>query len=241
MSDLQKEYDCVFISAGAHVSRKLGVDGEDLPGVDYGVEFLRQAADKDNGPRVGAHVVVIGGGNVAIDVARTALRLGAKQVEMVALEKRDEMPAYEEEVAATLAEGIIINNGWGPNRIIGAASVQGIELKQCTRVFDENGRFNPAYNQKNLKNIVADQVIVAIGQAIDADLLDHVCVDIERGCFKVDPVTLETSLKGVFAGGDNASGPASVIQAVAAGKGRWNRWNATSRGRTCGRTVLKKL
>ncbi len=215
---LQKENDCVFISAGAHVSRKLGVDGEDRQGVDYGVEFLRQAGDKDNKPRVGEHVVVIGGGNVAIDVARTALRLGAKQVEMVSLEKRDEMPAYQEEIAATLAEGITINNGWGPNRIIGDGSVKGIELKQCTRVFDENGRFSPAYDQNNLKNINADQIIVAIGQAIDGELLDHVCVDIERGCFKADPVTLETSVKGIFAGGDNASGPASVIQAVAAGK-----------------------
>ena len=215
---LQKENDCVFISAGAHVSRKLDVNGEDRQGVDYGVEFLKQAGDKDNQPRVGEHVVVIGGGNVAIDVARTALRLGAKHVEMVSLEKRDELPAYQEEIAATLAEGITINNGWGPNRIIGDGSVKGIELKQCTRVFDENGRFSPAYNQNNLKNINADQIIVAIGQAIDGELLAHVCVDIERGCFKTDPVTLETSVKGIFAGGDNASGPTSVIQAVAAGK-----------------------
>ena len=218
IAELQKENECVFISAGAHVSRKLGVEGENSQGVDYGVEFLKQAGDEDNKPRVGEHVVVIGGGNVAIDVARTALRLGAKQVEMVSLEKRDEMPAYEEEIDATLAEGITINNGWGPNRIIGDGSVKGIELKQCTRVFDENGRFSPAYDQNNLKNISADQIIVAIGQATDAELLEHVCVDTARGCFKVDPVTLETSVKGIFAGGDNASGPASVIQAVAAGK-----------------------
>ncbi len=144
IEELRKENAAVFISAGAHVSRKLGVPGEEKSGVDFGVEFLRQAGSADDKPRVGRHVLVIGGGNVAVDVARTALRLGAKQVEMVALEKRDEMPAYKEEIEATLAEGITINNGWGPNRIVGDGAVTGIELKECTRVFDENGRFSPA-------------------------------------------------------------------------------------------------
>ena len=218
IEELQKENAAVFISAGAHVSRKLGVPGEDKSGVDFGVEFLRQAGSKDDKPHVGRHVLVIGGGNVAVDVARTALRLGAKQVEMVALEKRDEMPAYKEEIEATLAEGITINNGWGPNRIIGDGAVTAIELKECTRVFDENGRFSPAYNQDNLKTINADQIIVAIGQAVNPDLLTHCSVGTGRGCFVADPVTLETSVKGIFAGGENATGPGSVIQAVAAGK-----------------------
>ena len=218
MEELRKENAAVFISAGAHMSRKLGVPGEEIAGVDFGVEFLRQAGSRDNKPHVGRHVLVIGGGNVAIDVARTALRLGAKQVEMVALEKRDEMPAYKEEIEATLAEGIAINNGWGPNRILGDGAVTGIELKECTRVFDENGRFSPAYNESNLRTIDADQIIVAIGQAVSPDLLKHCGVEIGRGCFTADPVTLETSVKGIFAGGENATGPGSVIQAVAAGK-----------------------
>ncbi len=218
MEELRKENAAVFISAGAHMSRKLGVPGEEIAGVDFGVEFLRQAGSKDNKPHVGRRVLVIGGGNVAMDVARTALRLGAKQVEMVALEKRDEMPAYKEEIEATLAEGIAINNGWGPNRILGDGAVTGIELRECTRVFDENGRFSPAYNENNLKTINADQIIVAIGQAVNPDLLKHCGVEIGRGCFTADPVTLETSVKGIFAGGENATGPGSVIQAVAAGK-----------------------
>jgi len=218
IEELQKENAAVFISAGAHVSRKLGVPGEEKSGVDFGVEFLRQAGSKDDKPCVGRHVLVIGGGNVAVDVARTTLRLGAKQVEMVALEKRDEMPAYKEEIEATLAEGITINNGCGPNRIIGDGSVTAIELRQCTRVFDENGRFSPLYNQENLKTINADQIIVAIGQAVSPDLLKHCGVGTERGCFVADPVTLETSVQGIFAGGENATGPGSVIQAVAAGK-----------------------
>src|SRR3989339_1142528 len=173
MEELRKENAAVFISAGAHVSRKLGIPGEATPGVDFGVEFLRQAGSPDNKPKVGRHVLVIGGGNVAVDVARTALRLGGKQVEMVSLEKRDEMPAYKEEIAATLAEGITIHNGWGPNRILGDGAVAGIEFRECTRVFDENGRFNPAYNEKNLKILSADQIIVAIGQAVHPELLAH--------------------------------------------------------------------
>jgi heterodisulfide reductase subunit A-like polyferredoxin len=215
---LRKENAALFISAGAHVSRKLGVPGEETSGVDFGVEFLRQAGSANNKPSVGRHVLVIGGGNVAVDVARTALRLGAERVEMVALEKRGEMPAYQEEIAATLAEGINIHNGWGPNRIIGDGSVTAIELKECTRVFDGNGRFSPLYNQDNLKTIDADQIIVAIGQAVSPDLLKHCGLTTGRGCFVVDPITMETSVRGIFAGGENATGPGSVIQAVAAGK-----------------------
>ncbi len=218
MDDIRKEFECVFISAGAHASRKLGVEGEDWQGVEYGVEFLRNAGSAADSLRGKEHVVVIGGGNVAIDVARTALRLGAKNVHLVSLEQFDEMPAYAEEREATRAEGIILLNGWGPRRIVGDAAAGGIELKQCVRVFDDTGRFNPVYDEKKLKTLPADLVIVAIGQMVDPALVSHVGVDMARGSFKADPVTLETSVPGVFAGGDNASGPASVIEAVAAGK-----------------------
>ncbi len=218
LAGLQDEFDSIFISAGAHASRKLGIEGEDRKGVGYGVEFLRQAGDPDNRPHVGKKIVVIGGGNVAVDVARTAIRLGAESVELVSLEQHDEMPAYREEIEATLAEHITIRNGWGPRRILGGDSVSGIELKQCVRIFDGKGRFNPEYNENNVTTITTGQVIVAIGQMTDTEFLKHIGTDVERGCFKVDPQTMETSLKGIFAGGDNASGPASVIQAVAAGK-----------------------
>lgn len=217
-NDLQKDYDSVYISAGAHVSRKLGIKGEDKKGVLYGVEFLKQVGTSDNKPVLNGKVTVIGGGNVAVDVARTALRLGANKVELISLEQRDEMPAYKEEIKATLEEGITIRNGWGPNNINGNGSVNAIELKQCVSVFDENGKFKPVYNEKNLIKIKTDQLIIAIGQMIDSQLTDHIGIDLQRGCFKVNPLTLETSVKGVFAGGDNASGPASVIEAVAAGK-----------------------
>ena len=217
-SDLKKESDAVFISAGAHVSRKLGISGEDKQGVNYGVEFLRQASSETDKPLVKENVVVIGGGNVAVDVARTALRLSAKKVELVSLERRNEMPAYKEEIEATLAEGIVLRNGWGPRQIFGNGSVVGIELKQCTNVFDSNGKFKPSYDENNIVKINTDQVIVAIGQMVDGDLTKHIGIDIERGCFKINPLTLETPAAGIFAGGDNASGPGSVIEAVAAGK-----------------------
>ncbi|MGA3285732.1 MAG: FAD-dependent oxidoreductase, partial [Verrucomicrobiota bacterium] len=214
---LQKDYAAVFISAGAQKSRKLRVEGEEIKGVLHGIEFLRDAGSA-NKPAVKDRVLVIGGGNVAVDVARTALRLGAKKVELICLEQRKEMPAYPEEIEATLAENIKIRDGWGPKRILGNGSVTGIELKRCTRVFDEQKRFSPAYDENDLVTVEADQIIVAIGQMVDEQLVEHINVQNERGCFKTDPVTGQTSIEGIFAGGDNASGPASVIHAVAAGK-----------------------
>ena len=214
---LQKVYAAIFISAGAQKSRKLRIEGEDIKGVLHGIEFLRDAGSA-NKPAVKDRVLVIGGGNVAVDVARTALRLGAKNVEMISLEQRNEMPAYKEEIEATLAENIKIRNGWGPKRILGNGSVTGIELKRCTRVFDAQKRFNPAFDENDLATVEADQIIVAIGQAVDEELVSHIKIQNERGCFKADPVTGQTSVPGIFAGGDNASGPASVIDAVAAGK-----------------------
>ena len=169
---LQKENDAVYISAGAHVSRKLGIQGEDKKGVLYGIEFLRQVGKSEDKPVFKGKVTVIGGGNVAIDVARTALRLGAKKVELVSLEQRDEMPAYKEEIEATLDEGISIRNGWGPKIITGNGSVKGIELKQCVSVFDETGKFKPAYNEHKLTKIKTDQLIIAIGQMVDKQFSD---------------------------------------------------------------------
>ncbi len=218
ISDIKKDFDAVFVSAGAHGGRKLGVEGEELAGVDSGVEFLRENGSSGRKPHVGENVAVIGGGNVAVDVARTALRLGAKRVELISLEKHDEMPAYEDEIKATIEEGIIIRNGWGPNRIIGNGSVSELELKECTQVLDENGKFKPVYNTNNLTTIKIDQIIVAIGQMVEADLLTNSCIDTEFGCLAADEVTLQTTEPGVFAGGDNVTGPASVIEAVAAGK-----------------------
>jgi heterodisulfide reductase subunit A-like polyferredoxin len=218
LKELKDENDAVYISAGAHVSRKLGIEGETKKGVNYGVEFLKQVGNVNEKPKVKENVVVIGGGNVAVDVARTALRLGAKNVNLVSLEQRKGMPAYKDEIEFTLSEGINIHNGWGPKQILGNGSVTGITLKKCTSVFDKAGKFSPAYNDNDTITLDTDQIIVAIGQMVDAEFIKHVNINVERGCFKVNPVTLETSIKGIFAGGDNAAGPGSVIDAVAAGK-----------------------
>ncbi len=218
LAQLRKDHDAVFIAAGVTVGRLLGVEGESKPGVLQGVDFLRQAGSTGNNPEVKARVVVIGGGNVAVDVARTALRLGAKSVEMVSLEQRHEMPAYPEEVEATLHEGIKVTNGWGPLRILGNGSVTGVELKKCTRVFDENKRFSPVYDEQQRLSIEADQIITAIGQTSDDEFVKHTGAATQGRYFKADSVTLLTSLDGVFAGGDAVSGPKSVIEAVAAGK-----------------------
>lgn len=214
---LRKDHDAVFISTGVPLGRPLGVEGEDKTGVAQGVDFLRQAASADK-PAVKNRVIVIGGGNVAVDVARTSLRLGARSVEMVCLEQRREMPAYAEEVEATLAEGITVRNGWGPRRILGNGSVTGIEFKRCTSVFGYDGRFNPQFAENDKVSLDADQIIIAIGQQNNKAFLTHLGVETERGIIKADSVTRQTSLPGVFAGGDTASGPASVIEAVGAGK-----------------------
>jgi heterodisulfide reductase subunit A-like polyferredoxin len=218
LAQLRKDHDAVFIAAGVTMGRLLGVEGENKSGVLQGVDFLRQAGSTSKKPEVKARVVVIGGGNVAVDVARTALRLGAKSVEMVSLEQRGEMPAYPEEVEATVHEGIKVTNGWGPRRILGNGSVTGIELKKCTRVFDENGRFSPAYDEQQRISLEADQIITAIGQTSDEEFVKHIGAATQGRYFQADPVTLQTSLEGVFAGGDAVSGPKSVIEAVAAGK-----------------------
>ena len=218
MEELRRENEAVFLSVGTQSSRSLGVEGEDLPGISYGLDFLRQAADKTNPPGVSGKVVVIGGGNVAVDVARSAMRLGAETVEMVSLEAHYEMPALPEEVAAAQEENIGILNGWGPKRILGNGKVDTIEFKRCTRVFDENGRFSPVYNESETTTVKADRIVIAIGQAVDKDSLGTMGAATQGSWYKVDTVTLETSVKGVFAGGDDVPGSATVIGAVSAGK-----------------------
>lgn len=222
-------YKAVFVALGAHRSRTLNIPGMDLQGVKHGIEFLRRV-NGDNETRqleVGMKkVVVIGGGNVAVDCALCARRLGAEDVTMVCLEKREEMPAHEWEIEEALAEGVKIMPGWGPEAIAGKdGRVTGLKTVECIRAFDELGRFKPQFNTENKGFVPADTIILAIGQEVAGDGFEG----IERGpgkTFRVDPVTLqvkgkveveEKGLDGIFAGGDMVSGPASVIEAVAAG------------------------
>jgi NADH-quinone oxidoreductase subunit F len=213
---LTRDYDACFVATGAPISSKLGVAGEDLPGVIGALEFLSRSR-LGKGVAVGRKVVVIGGGNVATDSARLARRLGATEVTMVCLETRDIMPAYKSEVEAAETEGVSVLPGWGIKRIIGeGGKTSGIELKSCTSVFDKEGRFSPVYDEDITRSIAADTIIAAIGQMTDLSFADPRMKAANR--LKVDQDTLETGLPGVFAGGDVGSSIRSIVQAIAAGK-----------------------
>jgi len=212
-------YRAFFLATGLHLSRGLNVEGEDLPGVLKGVDFLRQSALGEP-VSVNGKVIVIGGGNVAIDVALTALRKGAKEVTLVCLEKREEMPAWEYEIEDALEEGVRIINSLGPKRFLDKeGKLTGIEFKRCTAVFDEKGAFNPQYDENDLSSMEADTIIVAIGQAADLSFSHSEGVAVTpRGGLEADPLTLKTPIEGVFAGGDVLYGPKSVVEAVECGK-----------------------
>ncbi len=212
-------FEAVFMATGLHLSRSLRLKGEDLPGVLKGTDFLRNAA-LEKEVDLGERVIVIGGGNVAIDVALSAKRLGAKDVSLVCLETREEMPAWDYEVEEALEEGVKIHNSLGPNTFLEKEGrVFGVEFKQCTAVFDEKGAFNPAYDENRLTVFEGDTVIVAIGQAADLSFAEKNAIAVTpRGGLQANPVTLETSVRGVFAGGDVFYGPRSVVEAVASGK-----------------------
>ncbi len=214
--------DAVFIAIGACQTKMLELEGINLEGVHLGMDLLK-AVNLSNQDKIqlGKRVVVIGGGNVAVDVAMTARREGGEDVQLVCLETRDEMPAFHWELEEAVEEAITINNSWGPKRILGSSDgkVTGIELKRCTSVFDEHGNFAPRYNETETKTIETDCVILAIGQASDLDFLEGTesCVETARGCILVDEATLEATT-GVFAGGDVIKQPGSVINAIAAGR-----------------------
>jgi NADPH-dependent glutamate synthase beta subunit-like oxidoreductase/NAD-dependent dihydropyrimidine dehydrogenase PreA subunit len=218
IEELKKYYSAIFFAIGNQLSSKLELEGVELDGVLWGLDFLRDLNLKRQA-KVRDRVVVIGGGNVAIDVALTALRLGAKEVKLACLESREKMPAFEEEMRQAVDEGVGINVSWGPKRILGKGrKVTGIELVRCTRVFDEEGRFNPSFDEQASKTMEADMIILAIGQVPDLSLVPKGIKITERGTIQVDPVTLETNLPGIFAGGDVVAGTSSVVEAVAAGK-----------------------
>lgn len=215
-----KGYKAFYLAIGAQSGRKLGIEGEEAEGVISGVDFL---LDVNLGKDVDMEgdVVVIGGGNVAIDVARTSTRAGASTVEMYCLESRDEMPALDEEIEEAMSEDIGVNNSWGPKRIVTEnGRVVGIEFKKCLSVFDEDGRFNPKFDENNTKVVKADRVLLSIGQAIDwGGLLEGSKVELNpNNTIKLDPFTLQSGEPDIFAGGDAATGPKFAIDAIALGK-----------------------
>ena len=213
-------YKAFYIAIGAQGGRKLNIEGEDAERIYAGVEFVRQV-NLGNNIKLSGTTIVIGGGNVAIDVARTATRTGSDNVLMYCLESRSEMPALEEEILEAESESIVINNSWGPKRfIVENGKVAGVEFKKCTSVFDENKRFNPQYDESQTMTVKADYVLVSVGQSIEwGDLLKNSKVDVNANkTAKADLFTLQTAEPDVFVGGDVLTGPKFAIDAIALGK-----------------------
>jgi formate dehydrogenase (NADP+) beta subunit len=257
VGDLRHQgFDAVLIGVGAHRSRDLSIPGVDLDGVHRGIDFLLNV-NLGYKFTIGKKVLVIGGGNVAMDVARSAarevlrqhdepgeitpseenmqavaahemmdislsaLRMGAREVGLVCLENREEMPAALEEIEEAETEGIIMHPGFGPNRVLGRnGKVVGLECLKTKYVFDENRRFNPAFYENSNTEFECDTIILSIGQAPNLDFLrpeDGVQIS-PRGLIGVSRETLMTSAPGVFAGGDCAFGPRLIIDSVGDGK-----------------------
>lgn len=225
ISELKEQgYEAIFIGIGAQQSRTLRIEGMDLDGVLLGVDFLRDV-NQGKPVKLGKKVLVIGGGNVAVDVARSAVRVGnpgnKREVHMICLECREEMPAHEWEIVEAQREGIILHPSLGPNRILGQdGKVVGLETIVCESVFDSEGRFNPSFACNTESVIEGDTVILAIGQASDLSFIrpeDGIELT-PRRTIKVDPDTLATTAPGIFAGGEVISGPGSVVGSMALGR-----------------------
>lgn len=220
LKKLREAHRAVFLGLGAQRNLGLDIPGSTLKGVRLGVDFLKEVGHGTLGA-VQGRVVVIGGGNVAVDAALTARRLGASRVELVSLEQRDEMPAHERECTDALEEGILFHNGWGAKGIgqeNGKAA--GIDLVKCKVVFDGEGKFNPVYDEGTIMSLDADQVILAVGQAPDLSILREggfLSEDTEDGII-IHEETMETSSWGIYAGGDLVKAPGSVVEAIATGK-----------------------
>ena len=211
---LKREYDAVFLAVGAQRSRELPLPGAGLPFVLGGIDLLR-AVRSGAGPKVGPRAVVVGGGNVAVDVALTALRQGALRVAMVCLEQRREMPASPGELHTALAEGVELHSGWGP---VSVDAGHRVTFQRCTRVFDDTRRFAPEFDAADTMTLEADHVLLAVGQAAELKFLEGSGIGVQRGLVVADPVSLETAVPGVFAGGDVVYGARTVVAAVRAGK-----------------------
>ena len=216
----EEGYKAFYIAIGCQGGRKAGVPGEDAQGVATAVDFLREVNSKEAYPLEG-DVVVIGGGNVAIDVARNSTRCGSGKVSMYCLESRDTMPASLDEIEEAEEENVSINCGWGPKEILTEnGKVTGIVLKKCVSVTDAEGRFNPQYDENETITVACKHVFLSVGQSILwGNLLDGTKVELGRGNGAVaDQLTYQTAEPDIFVGGDVYTGPKFAIDAIAAGK-----------------------
>jgi formate dehydrogenase beta subunit len=217
-ADLQRRFDSILIATGLSESRTLGVPGIDSQGVVLALPLLRATCAGDP-PPLGDRVVVIGGGNVAVDVARCARRLGAGEVTLACLESLPEMPAWEWEIAEAVEEGVALAPSWGPKAILTEGErVSGVEFKRCRSVFDADGAFSPAFDESETTVLPATTVVLAIGQRADLACVSGSSVAVGGGSrLEYDAETMATSETGVFACGEVVTGPGAAVEAVAEG------------------------
>lgn len=216
----EQGYKGFYVAIGCQRGRKPGITGENAKGAYVAVDFLREAGAKESFALEG-DVVVVGGGNVAIDAARISSRCVDAKISMFCLEQRENMPASKEEIAEALEEGIELNCGWGPKEVLEEdGKVAGVVFKKCIRVLDEQGRFSPEYDEEQTVTIPCKHVIFSVGQAIEwGNMLDN--LDLKRrpnGGALADKLTYQTSELDIFVGGDVYTGPRFAIDAIAAGR-----------------------
>ncbi len=216
-NDIVKDYDAVLIAIGLSISRGLPIPGADAEGVLLALPFLKMV-NFDESAKAAKRVIVIGGGNVAIDVARSARRIGAEDVKMFCLESDEEMPASPWEIEEAKEEGVQMFPSWGPKEItVKDGKVVGMVFKRCLSVF-ENGMFNPKFDECELTEVETDNVIFSIGQGADVSgfVNTELSVD-ERGRIAFNPSTMQTNMKGVFACGEVVTGPGAAVAAMKSG------------------------
>jgi NADPH-dependent glutamate synthase beta subunit-like oxidoreductase len=217
LADLKRTFDAVIVAAGCTTAVRLNIEGEDFENVHHGLPLLK-AVRSGPAPDLAGTVVVIGGGNVAVDAARTALRLGADEVRIVSLETEGELPAFKGVVTTAMTEGVSFDYGWGPVRLVGRDdTVTAVELQRCLGVLDEHGQFSPRFDSCELRSVDADHVIVAVGLTRDTACLAGSGI-VGPGEALPDPLTLGTADENVFLAGDYATGPSSVVEAMASGR-----------------------
>ncbi|NSC71483.1 FAD-dependent oxidoreductase [Blautia obeum] len=221
IEDLREQgYKGFYAAIGCQRGRKPGISGENAEGAYAAVDFLREAGAKESFALEG-DVVVVGGGNVAIDAARISSRCTDAKISMFCLEAREKMPASNEEIEEALEEGIELNCGWGPKEVLEEnGHVSGVVFKKCTRVFDAQGRFSPEYDENDTVTIPCRHVIFSVGQAIDwGHMLDNLHVELRpNGGALANKLTYQTSEPDIFVGGDVYTGPKFAIDAIAAGR-----------------------
>ena len=216
----EQGYKGFYVAIGAQKGRKPGIENEDADGVYTAVDFLKKAGAEE-GFAFEGDVVVVGGGNVAIDAARVSSRCTEHGISMYCLEQKEQMPASKDEIAEALAENVSLNCGWGPKEIlVEDGHVTGIVFKKCLRVQDENGRFAPEYDENDTVSVPCRHIIFSVGQAIDwGHMLDGMHVELRpNGTAIANRLTYQTSVPDIFVGGDVYTGPKFAIDAIAAGR-----------------------